>query len=57
MNIEQRVSKHTGTRLLDLTHNVSHPSLVAKEGSEVAFLGLVISGEGLHCNEDRQILD
>jgi len=40
----------TGSRLLDLTYNVSHASLVAKEGSEVAWLLGVIPGEGLHCN-------
>jgi len=35
----------TGSRLLDLTYNVSHASLVAKEGSEVAGLLRVILGK------------
>jgi len=41
----------TGARLLDLTHNVCHSSLVANEGSEVAGLLWVIPREGLHCRK------
>ena len=36
-----------GTGLLDITEDVSHTSLVAHEGSQVARLGLIILGEGL----------
>jgi hypothetical protein len=43
----------TGARLLDLTHNVCHSSLVANEGSEVAGLLWVIPREGLHCRKKK----
>jgi len=48
--IKHKEEGRTGSRLLDLTYNVSHASLVAKEGSEVAWLLGVIPGEGFHCN-------
>ena len=37
-----------GTRLLDITHDVGHASLVAHEGSKMRSLGGVITGERLH---------
>ena len=36
-----------GTRLLNITENVSHTSLVSHEGSQVAWLSLIILREGL----------
>ena len=39
---------HLGPWPINLPHNVSHASLVAKKGSEVYGLGRVILGEALH---------
>ena len=49
--IKHKEEGRTGSRLLDLTYNVSHASLVAKEGSEVAGLLRVIPREGFHCRK------
>jgi hypothetical protein len=38
---------HLGTKLVHLTNNVGHTSLVAHEGSKVAWFRLVILREGL----------
>jgi len=35
-----------GSRLVDLTHDMSHTGLVTHEGGKVAWLGSIISGEG-----------
>jgi len=49
--IKHKEEGRTGSRLLDLTYNVCHASLVAKEGSEVAGLLRVIPREGFHCRK------